>query len=66
MQIALFVKNKLGFIDGSLPKPISSDSTFSAWMRTNKLVISLILNSVSKEISTSVMFTKNVLIFGRI
>lgn len=51
MQIALSVKNKTGFIDGYLPKPSSSEiSNFNAWMHNNKLVISWILNSVSKEI----------------
>lgn len=38
MQIALSVKNKIGFIDGSLPKPISSDPNYSAWMRNNNLL----------------------------
>lgn len=59
MQIALSVKNKTGFIDGTLPKPNNGDPNYSAWIRNNKLVISWILNSVSKEISTSIMFTEN-------
>lgn len=60
MQIALLVKNENGFIDGTLHKPSSSDqSNYNAWMRNNKLVISWILNSVSKEISASIMFTKS-------
>lgn len=60
MLIALSVKNKIGFIDGTLSKPNNSDiANYSAWMRNNKLVISWILNSVSKEISTSVMFINN-------
>lgn len=60
IQIALSVKNKTGFIDGTLLKPNSSDQqNFNAWMRNNKLVISWILNSVSKEISASIMFTES-------
>lgn len=59
MQIALSLKNKSGSIDGTLPKPSLSDQVnYNAWMYNNKLVISWILNSVSKEISASIMFTK--------
>ncbi|KAL4572890.1 hypothetical protein LXL04_019678 [Taraxacum kok-saghyz] len=59
MQIALSVKNKTGFIDGSLPKPnVTEIINLDAWLRNNKLVIFWILNSVSKEISASIMFTE--------
>lgn len=61
MQIALSVKNKIGFIDGSLGKPISSDPNYGVWMRNNKLVILCILNPFSNEISTCMMFTKTVI-----
>lgn len=58
MRIALSVKNKVRFINGSLPAPpISQTINYSSWMRNNQLVILWILNSVSKEISTSIMFT---------
>ena len=36
MQIALSVKNKTGFIDGSLPKPNATETiNLNAWMRNN-------------------------------
>ena len=58
MLIALSFKNKLGFVDGSLPKLDMSDtSPFNAWIRNNNVVISWILNSISKEICTSVIFS---------
>ena len=58
MLIALSVKNKLGFIDGSIPKPAASDeSLLNSWIRNNNVVISWILNSVSKEISASIIFS---------
>ncbi|KAL5544288.1 hypothetical protein UlMin_008072 [Ulmus minor] len=57
MLIALSVKNKLGFVDGSIPKPAGTDPNLSSWIRNNNIVISWILNSVSKEISASIIFS---------
>ena len=57
MLIAWSVKNKLGFVDGSIVKPKGIDLDFiHSWTRNNKIVIAWILNSVSKEISASVIF----------
>ena len=58
MTIALSVKNKLGFIDGSIPQPTGNDlPLLSTWIRNNNMVISWILNSVSRDISASVIFS---------
>ncbi|XP_031274459.1 uncharacterized protein LOC116132918 [Pistacia vera] len=57
MVIAPLVKNKLGFIDGSIPRPEGNDSLLNSWFRNNNMVISWILNCVSKEISTSVIYS---------
>ncbi|XP_075478953.1 uncharacterized protein LOC142519815 [Primulina tabacum] len=60
MRIALSVKNKLGFIDGSIPKPADSETNLlSAWVRNNNNVISWLLNSVSKDISASILFAES-------
>lgn len=57
MSIALLIKNKLGFINGSIVKPDDIGlSHLNAWIRNNNIVISGILNSVSKEISASIIF----------
>ncbi|XP_020202292.1 uncharacterized protein LOC109788067 [Cajanus cajan] len=56
MHVALSVKNKLPFTDGTLSKPDVEDPTFVAWNRGNNVVISWIYNSVSKEIITSILF----------
>ncbi|XP_062118808.1 uncharacterized protein LOC133832488 [Humulus lupulus] len=57
MQLAILVKNKLGFLDGSIPKPFPTDhNMYNAWIRKNNIMISLILNSVSKEISSSILY----------
>ncbi|XP_020216784.1 uncharacterized protein LOC109800411 [Cajanus cajan] len=56
MQVALYVKNKLAFIDGTLSKAASTDSTFASWNRANNVIISWLYNSVSKDITTSILF----------
>ncbi|KAL5565662.1 hypothetical protein UlMin_028826 [Ulmus minor] len=61
LLIALSVKNKLGFIDGSIPKPQGNDPNLHSWIRNNNIVISWILNSVSKEISASIIFSNSAL-----
>ena len=41
MTIALSVKNKLGFIDGSIPKPIGNDlPLLLTWICNNNMEIS--------------------------
>ncbi|KAL5570625.1 hypothetical protein UlMin_027200 [Ulmus minor] len=60
MLIALSVKNKIGFVDGSIAEPLGTDANlFNSWIRNNNMVISWILNSISKEISASVMFASS-------
>ncbi|XP_075646798.1 uncharacterized protein LOC142617729 [Castanea sativa] len=58
MQMALIAKNKLGFIGGTLTLSspmVKTSSAIQAWIRCNKMVASWILNSVSQEISTSIV-----------
>ncbi|XP_012857540.1 PREDICTED: uncharacterized protein LOC105976827 [Erythranthe guttata] len=60
MLLALEVKNKLGFVDGSIITPSRDDILlFNAWSRSNKVVISWILNAVSKEIQSSILYSDN-------
>lgn len=55
---ALSVKNKIGFIYGSISKPPKTDQDlFSSWIRNNNIVISWILYLMSKEISISIIFS---------
>ena len=57
MLITLFVKNKLGFIDGFIEKPDGNDfPLLNSCIRNNNVVLSWILNSVSMEISASIIF----------
>lgn len=55
MLLALSIRNKLGFIDGTLTQP--TGPLLSAWIRNNHIVIAWILNSVSKGISSSILFS---------
>ncbi|XP_061354581.1 uncharacterized protein LOC133299155 [Gastrolobium bilobum] len=59
MLLALTAKNKSAFIYGSLPRPSNSDLLFPAWNRCNSMVISWILNSVSKAIADSLVYFSN-------
>ncbi|XP_020235257.1 uncharacterized protein LOC109815075 [Cajanus cajan] len=56
MLVALSMKNKILFVDGSLPKLAADDPTYPAWIRGNNVVISWLYNSVSKDIITSILF----------
>lgn len=57
MCIALSIKNKLDFIEGSVQQPVVTDqAAYRSWNRNNNVVISWILNSISKEISSSIIY----------
>ncbi|MDV3201128.1 MAG: hypothetical protein Q8877_02910 [Sweet potato little leaf phytoplasma] len=53
MSMTLKSKNKLRFIDGSLPKPRITDEMFEAWDRCNTLVVSWLNNSLDPGIAQS-------------
>lgn len=59
MTLALSAKNKLGFIDGFLTKPAMDTPEFSAWDRCNNMVLPWILNSVSQEIASSIIYIES-------
>ncbi|XP_062100687.1 uncharacterized protein LOC133806611 [Humulus lupulus] len=58
VTISLGAKNKMDFVDGTLPKPPTTDPNHGSWLRCNNMVMSWILNSISKEIKDSVMYLK--------
>jgi len=55
MLISLDVKNKSGFIDGTLPRPLETDKNFCLWSRCNSMVKSWLLNYVSPQICRSIL-----------
>ena len=59
MRMALIAKNKLAFVDGSIPEPPIDDPLHHSWRRNNNIVASWILNSVSKELSASIVYSSS-------
>ncbi|KAF1894180.1 hypothetical protein Lal_00004102 [Lupinus albus] len=60
MMMPLKTKNKLQFIDGSLPKLDKTEPLFLAWDRCNTLVLSWINHSIDQAIIQSVLWYESV------
>ncbi|XP_074360290.1 uncharacterized protein LOC141700410 [Apium graveolens] len=56
VKMALGAKNKLGFIDGSLPKLTNESPDFNKWIRNDYMVISWLTSSMDQVISDSFIF----------
>ena len=56
MLMELTAKNKVGFVNSNISCPDSGDLLFGSWIRCNSMVISWILNSVTKEITDSWLY----------
>ncbi|XP_070020540.1 uncharacterized protein [Nicotiana sylvestris] len=57
--VALSIRNKLDFISGSSTKPPPGSPLTRQWQRCNDLVVSWLINSLSKEISRSVEYSES-------
>ncbi|XP_016514915.1 uncharacterized protein LOC107831649 [Nicotiana tabacum] len=57
--IALSAKNKIGFINGACPPPDVTSKEYQPWSRCNNMVTSWFLNSLSKDIGDSVIYSKS-------
>jgi len=56
MTLFLRVKNKIGFVDGTLPKPPANNQTSAMWSCCNSMVMSWITSSVSDDIRKSIIY----------
>ena len=67
MKMALNSKRKLGFVDGSIPKPDADadPDLIAAWQCNNDIVFSWLLNSISKDIVESVIYTDSATMLWR-
>ncbi|XP_058774287.1 uncharacterized protein LOC131648552 [Vicia villosa] len=59
MQRALGAKNKFSFINGDLAIPSHQDLNRNQWERCNHLIHSWLLNSVSEQIASTIVFHVN-------
>lgn len=59
VPISLSAKNKLGFITGGYRSPDPNSPLLNQWQRCNDMVIAWLLNSLSREISESVIYSQN-------
>ncbi|XP_043694067.1 uncharacterized protein LOC122644740 [Telopea speciosissima] len=54
--MAFSAKNKMGFVDGTICKPATTDPTYEAWVRVNNMVLSWLLNSIHCDLAASVLY----------
>lgn len=59
MRMALFSKNKVTFIDGTIPIPDSRSELYGAWQRVHSMVTSWIINSTESSIHQSLLCYDN-------
>jgi len=64
MQHALGVKNKLLFIYGSIPILAFDDLNCSAWECCNHLIHSWLINSISPQVTQTIVFHERALDHG--
>ncbi|KAI4371285.1 hypothetical protein MLD38_019540 [Melastoma candidum] len=55
-MLALTVKNKVGFVDGTILKPSVNDPQFSLWNRCNSLVVAWLIRSISQPIVSELIY----------
>ncbi|XP_019099604.1 PREDICTED: uncharacterized protein LOC109132447 [Camelina sativa] len=54
----LKAKQKIGFIDGSIPKP-STNSDLTLWIATNSIIVGWILKAIDPNVRSTVAFTND-------
>ena len=57
MKISLIAKQKLGFVNGKCVQPDMNSKEYEAWLRADSMVISWILNFISKDIVDAFLYT---------
>ncbi|KAG8660798.1 hypothetical protein MANES_02G195350v8 [Manihot esculenta] len=59
VQIALRAKKKLGFVNGTIKAPEPDSDDYEKWATADSMVVSWLLNAMSKDISDAFVFLKN-------
>lgn len=57
--MALIARNKLGFVDGSIPMPDVDSSDYQKWLRNDYMIMSWLLNSMDKVWAESFLFVNS-------
>ncbi|KAJ1425146.1 Gag-polypeptide of LTR copia-type [Sesbania bispinosa] len=55
METALRVKMKLGFVDGTIKKPLTTSPEYLAWEGKDSMVIAWIINSIDATLHGSIL-----------
>lgn len=58
VMIGLIAKNKLCFVDDTLPQQLTDASRMKAWERCNNMVIGWLISSLDRMVAKSVMYNK--------
>lgn len=53
----MFLKNKIGFVDGTIPKLDKTADNYMQWMRCNPMIIGWSMTIMDKDIRGSVKYT---------
>jgi len=56
VRIELRTKGKLGFLDGSCPRPAVNSPQFDQWIRCDSMVLSWLLNSMIPELAEAFLY----------
>ncbi|XP_070676213.1 uncharacterized protein [Malus domestica] len=58
MKISLSAKNKIGFVDGTVPQPPAKTqpNDHAAWKRCNDMIVAWIINSIDSDISDNILY----------
>ncbi|XP_055814401.1 uncharacterized protein LOC129884050 [Solanum dulcamara] len=59
IKLALLGRNKLGLVDGTCWKEIYSEELWGQWERVNAIVLSWLMNSVSKSLLSGIAFASS-------
>lgn len=60
-MLALSIRNKVGFIDRTIPKLASTDLLYGPWIRCNNLILAGLLESVSPPIAFTVSYMDSII-----
>ena len=54
--MSLLIRNKVGFVNGTITKPEKDDEKMKSWQRCNTIILSWLIHSVSPEIRSTILY----------